>query len=157
MSFWAKVKQFLGFTGVKVELECPVNISKSAQRVEGVLIVTAKASQRILGLQVKLEEEWSTGKGDEKTEKTFTLGELNLPEPFTIAAGEVRRVPFTLPFQLLKSEADQLQERGGVLGALGTASKWASNERSTYKVSGEADVEGTPIDPSASREVQLVA
>lgn len=157
MSFWAKLKQFFGFTGVEVKLECPPSISKAQRLVTGQLTVKASATQKVLGVSVKLEEHWKTGRGEDASEKTFTLGEVEFESGFQLAAGETKVIPFSFPFDLIKSNADQLQESGGMLGALGTASKWASGEKSTFRVVGEVDVEGTPFDPTDKKDVQLVA
>ncbi len=156
MGFMAGVKQFLGVGGVKIALAVPSQAQKSKQQLEGTVVLTAKSDQHIMELTVKLTESWTTGRGEDKTTKEFELGAIALPAPFDMRAGEVKEVPFTLPFTLLKSSNDQLIEKGGALGALGKVAAFAGAEKSTYCVKAEADVKGTALDPSDSKEIRLV-
>jgi hypothetical protein len=61
-----------------------------------------------------------------------------------------------LPFSLLKSENDQLKEKGGVLGTLGKVGAFASNEKSKYFVNAEVDVKSAALDPSDKKEIRLM-
>lgn len=59
MSFLQKLKGSLGIGGVKVEL-LPGQISRSANEVEGNVILTSKSNQNIKSIVVKLVKEWTT-------------------------------------------------------------------------------------------------
>lgn len=110
----------------------------------------------MLEVTVELEEIWETGRAGEKTEKRFELGKLKLAEGFDMKTGEERSFDFVLPYQLIKSNADDLKEKGGALGMLGKAAAFANNEKSRYKIKAMADVKGAALDPSDDKEIQLV-
>jgi len=156
MGFFDSIKQFLGIGGIKVDLQIPPQAHKAAGVVQGTVNLTAKSDQHVLELYVKLVESWSTGRGEDKEEKDFELGKINLPAPFDMKAGEVRAVQFALPFQMIKSNNDVLKEKGGALGALGKMGAFADAEKSTFKIVAEADVKGTALDPGDTKEIQLL-
>ena len=156
MGIMSGIKQVLGVGGVKVSLSVPGHVEKSKGQVEGSLTLSAKSDQEVLKLTVTLTETYSTGRGEEKTTREFDLGEVSLPAPFQMKAGEVKEVPFVLPFTLVKSETDMLKEKGGALGLIGKAGAFAKAEKSTYKVKAVADVKGTVLDPTDEKDIKLV-
>ena len=155
MGFMAKVKQWFGIGGVTVDLQCENQISKQAGMVNGAVTLTSKSDLHVLTVDVSLIEEWTTGRGEDKETKDLELGKIRLGGNFDIKAGEEKTVQFQLPFELVKSNAEQLQERGGALGALGSVAKFANNEQSEYFVVADCDVKGTALDPSDKKQVQL--
>jgi hypothetical protein len=155
MSIIAKIKQFFGIGGVDVSLAIPSQVPKASRVIDGQIQLTAKSDQHILSIEVKLMEDFSSGRGDDEETREFELGVLNMNQPFDIKAGETRTVPFRLPFEILKSNADKLKEKGGALGALGKVAAFANAEESSFKVTVEVDVKDTGFDPSASKEIEL--
>lgn len=155
MSFFAKLKQFFGAGTVKIELTVPPSVTKQSSKVAGSVTLRALSDQHVIDLTVLLEERWETGRGDSKSEKAFELGKVTLAATFDMKAGEERTIHFELPFELLKSNADRLKERGGALGALGSLSALANGEKSEYRVKAEADVKGAAFDPSDDKTIEL--
>jgi hypothetical protein len=155
MSFFAKVKQFFGAGTVKIELSVPPSVPKAGLQVPGKITLNALSDQHIIDVTVRLEEEWDTGRGSEKETKSFELGKLTIAEAFDMKQGEKRVLDFVLPFELIKSNADELKEKGGALGMLGKAAAFANAEKSRYKVKAEADVKGAAFDPSDDKELTL--
>ena len=156
MAFFSKLKQFFGADTVKVELTVPPQVAKTQGRFNGRVALNAVSDQQILEVTVKLTETWSTGRGAEKTEKQFELGKVMVAQAFEMKAGELRSFDFVLPFELVKSNADELKEMGGALGMLGKAGAFANAEKSSYKMSAETDVKDAALDPSDDKEIQLV-
>lgn len=157
MSLISSIKQTLGIGGVKVSLNVPGQVEMSKCQVEGNVTLSAKSEQQVLELTVNLIESYSTGRGDEKVTRDFELGKVNLTEaPFQMKAGEVKEVPFVLPFKNLKSENDKLKEKGGALGMIGKAGAFANAEKSTYKMKAKANVKGTVLKPSDEKDIKLV-
>lgn len=150
------MKNKFGIGGVKVELRIPAQVSKEAGSVNGTVVLTTKSVQEVLTITVKMMEEHTTGRGDDKKEKEYELGIVDVPANFTINPGDVKEFQFTLPFQLLRSNADELKEKGGALGALGKAAAFANNEKSRYFVDAEADVKSAALDPSDEKDIKLV-
>jgi hypothetical protein len=156
MALFAKIKQFFGFVGVKVELSVPEQTPKASGAIPGKIALQAEQSQQIVSLKVSIVEEWSIGRGEEKTEKRFELGEVMVAQDFSIGRGERREFEFTLPFELVKSNQDRLMDKGGALGALGALGKFAGGEKSTFRVIATADVAGAALDPNAVKDIRLV-
>ncbi len=156
MGFFQKIKNFLGIGGVKVELSVPGQASKEEGKIGGTVTLTSKSDQEVLTLKVKVFEEFTTGRGDDKKTKEIDLGSVELPGGFTIKAGETKEVPFDVSFEVVKSNAESLKEKGGALGALGGAAKFAKNEKSAYFVEADADVKGVALDPSDKKGIKLV-
>jgi hypothetical protein len=156
MGFFNKVKNKLGIGGVKVTLEVPGQVSKESKQIEGKVILTTKSEQEIVEVEIKLIEEFTTGRGDDKRTKDYTLGSVKFSDTYGIKPEEVKEIPFMLPFELLKSNADSLAEKGGALGAIGKMGKFASNEKSKYKVEANVDVKAAALDPSDEKNIRLV-
>lgn len=156
MSFFQKIKQALGFVGVKVTLEVDAAVSRSAGSIPGKMIITSKSDQHILGLEIELEETWTIGKGENEQTKTFSLGQWKDDSSFDIKAGETREFPFNLYFSLVKSENDRMMESSKVGKALGSLGKMLDGENSTYSLNASADVKGAALDPNCCREIKLV-
>lgn len=156
MSFLQKVKQVLGIGGVKVVLEVPEYFSREGNTVSGRIKLTSKSDQHITELEVKLEEVWKIGKGDDEEIKEFELGEWKSNEAFDIKAGETKEFDFILNYQLIKSKNDEMQETAGKVGkALGGLGKMMDGEKSTYWLNASADVKGTAFDPNDTVELKL--
>lgn len=146
----------MGIGGVKVELQIPAEAAKADGTITGKIILTTKSDQEVKGIEVKVVEEYTTGRGDDKTTKEYTLGEIKFSEVFAIKTGETKEVPFTVTFSILKSGNDELKEKGGALGALGKVGAFADNEKSKYFVEADVDVTSAALDPSDKKQIKLV-
>jgi sporulation-control protein spo0M len=156
MGFFQNIKNKLGIGGVKVELQVPGQVAKNAGQLQGKVVLTSKSDQELLHLKISIKEEYTTGRGDDKKTKTFTLGEVTKQLGYGIKAGETKEIPFDLKFELLKSNSDELKDMGGAMGKLGSLSAFANNEKSTYYVEAEADVKSAALDPSDKKDIKLV-
>ena len=156
MSFIQKVKNWLGIGGVKISIDVPGQISKEAGNVAGKFSLSTKSDQEVTSMTVNLIERYTTGRGDEKKTKNFTLGTQKFSDVFAIKTGEVKEFSFDFPFEVLKSSNDSLKEKGGAMGALGSLGKFANNEKSEFKVEVSVDVKAAAIDPSEEVDVKLV-
>lgn len=156
MSILSKMKQLVGAGTVKVDVEVPPSVEKQAGNVQGQIRLQALSDQHVVELTAVLCEQWKTGRGSDTEKKEFELGKIVVAATFDLKKDEVRTFPFTLPFELIKSNAEALKEKGGALGALGKLAAFSNNERSRYELRVEADVKGAFLDPSAEKEIQLV-
>lgn len=157
MSFFQKVKQFLGIVGVKVEMQVPDTFSKSGNTLQGKVVITSKSDQQILAVKVTFEETWKIGKGENETVKNFELGEWIAEQEFTIKAGETKEFPFTLNYSMIKSENDRMMDSSKVGSALGGLGKMLDGEKSVFKLVAMADVKGAAFDPNCLKEMKPVA
>lgn len=156
MGFFQTIKNKLGIGGVKVALHSPAQVAKDAGTLSGKIVLTSKSEQLVNDITVKVLEEFTSGRGDDKETKEFTLGEVTIPGNFTIKAGETKEIEYTVGFELLKSSNDSLKEKGGALGALGSVAKFATQEKSEYFVEAEVDVKSAVLDPSDKKEIRIV-
>ena len=156
LSIFQKIKQWLGIGGAKVELvNMPKSITKNDKTVSGQLRVTTKSDQNVKSIEYTVEERWtSKGSGESKT-KEFELGKKVYNQEFTIKPGQEKTIDFEIPFQFIKTNEDKLKEKGGALGALGSASAFLKGHSSKYYVKVTADVVGAALDPNDSYEIEI--
>jgi hypothetical protein len=157
MSFFGKIKQGLGIGTASIELSIPGQVSKAGGEVKGTLTITGKSEQKVKGIRVKLMETYTTGTGENRRVKEYTLGEMPIGSgAFDLKADEARTIEFSLPFSLAQSSMQSLADKGGVLGALGKAAVFAGNEKSEFKVIAVADLENVALDPTDVKHVHLI-
>ena len=116
MSFFKKIKQSMGMGTIEFDLEVPPAVANSSGRIDGTIVITAKSQQSIKDVEVKLEREQVWEQIEQRynaTDKIYedqwvnkssfaTIAQWKDPTPFTIAEGEVRRIPFTLIFPVVE-------------------------------------------------------
>jgi sporulation-control protein spo0M len=156
MSFFGKIKQGLGIGTASIELTVPGQVARESGEVRGKLTVTAKSDQKVKSVSVKLVETYTKGTGENRTVKEYVLGEMPIgPGTFDLKTSEQKEIEFVLPFSLNLSSAQALAEKGGVLGALGKAAVFTSNEKSEFHLKAWADLEGVALDPVDVKRVEL--
>jgi len=147
------VKGWLNIGGVKVKLQ-DVNprVSRSASQITGKVVLTSKGDKQVLKLAYKFVMKKTTGRGEDKKTKDFTLAQVIQDQPFEIKTGESKSLEFSIPYSLEKG----LKDQAGVMGAVGKFGAFAVGEKEEYFVVAECDVKGTALDPSDQIEVTLV-
>lgn len=155
MSFFAKIKQFLGIGTVKVTIKAPGTFNTDDGKIDGTLNLVAKSDQIVESLVIRLDEEFTTGRGDDKKTKTYEIGKMQLPG-FEMKAGETKDVPFSLQFSYTKTATEALSEKGGVLGGIGKLGSMVSSDKSEFKLWATCDVKGASLDPNDFIEIKRV-
>lgn len=155
MGFFAKIKQMLGIGTISVKLNVPASVSADGGKLTGSVLLTGKSAQKVKSIEVLMEEEYTTGRGDDKETKYFTIGTWRDNTAFDIAEGETKTVEFSMDIQVHKSSTDKLAEKGGMLGGLGKLAKMADDAKSEYRVKAVVDVEGAKLDPQDSMYVKV--
>jgi len=156
MSFLSKIKQGLGIGTVKLSLDVPPSISAESGEIKGRVVVAAQSDQKVTSLKIKLKETFTSGRGDDKEEREFDIGEISYDQAFDLKTGESRTVDFVLPFALRKSDMKALSEEKGALGALGKAALLAGGEKSEYELDVDVKLEGTMLSPSESKSITII-
>jgi hypothetical protein len=153
LGFLDTVKGWLNIGGVKVKLQ-DINprVSRSGSQITGKVLLTSKGDKQILKLAHKFVMRKTTGRGEDKKIKDFTLAQVIREEPFEIKTGESKTLEFSIPYSLERG----LKDQGGVLGAVGKFGAFAAGEKEEYFIVAECDVKGTALDPSDQVEVTLV-
>lgn len=155
MGFMSTVKNWFGMVGVDLELQVPTEVTGETGTITGSVSVTSKTDQEMLTLEVEFEEEWKTGRGADAETQTLTLGEQKVVLNKPIKAGESVNIPFEFVYELEKSTAQSLAEKGGALGALGKLGGAMSGEKSTYQISACLDLKGVALDPTTEVQVMV--
>lgn len=148
-SFFAKVKQWLGIGTVKVEVDIPNStVTLSTKEIPGKIILSGKGDQHVNGITIVAREYWTQKElGGKETQKCFELGTMTLNKVFDIKKGETKTFEFVLPIRIAKSAEDQLIEKGGMLGKIGSLSA-GLRQKSKMTLCATADVEGAAFDPN---------
>jgi len=147
-----RVKSFLGIEGVKVELEIPDVIPAIYNQVEGRVLLQSMHSQEVDRIEIKLVERYSRGRKTEKMTDEYVLGSILIKQSIKVPANEVIAVPFTLKYERLKSEVDQMEDKI-FLKPLAMLAKFANAVSSEYYLIAEANVKRTALNPFAKKEV----
>lgn len=153
MGLISKIKQMLGIGTVSVKLSGPTALNVNDTAVQGKITITGKSDQIIEHVELELREEYSTGSGDNKTTKHFTLGKTKFAG-FAIKKDEVKTIEFDLPFSYSKSENEAMGEKGGLVGGLGKVGSFMNSEKSKFELVATVDVKGATFDPNDILELK---
>jgi hypothetical protein len=159
-----RIKKSLGMVGMTVEIIAPNMIARDDPKIEGVVRITAKTTQEVERVIVRLMRQrvGYDSDGDRDTD-TDELTRTEIPGEFTIGDGEFREVPFTLYFEGVNREMfdgaiDALKEKGGLMGAMGGLMESMADraDRSTtYYLTAVVDLKGVLLDPSDRHPIML--
>jgi hypothetical protein len=154
MGFFDTVKGWFNIGGVKVKIE-GLNqvVSKSGSKINAKVNLTTKKDKLVNKVVYKFLLRKTTGSGEEKKTKDYTISESIHGEPFELRAGETKTLDLDLTYNLEKS----LKDMGGVLGAVGKVGAFFSSDKEEYFVVAQADVKGAAFSPSHWIEVSVVA
>ncbi len=153
---FGKVKQWLGIEGVKVELILPEQVSASSGVIEGKLRFQTMNTQKVKSIKVVLTEKYSRGRFKNKLTDQYKIAEIEQAEDIMVPADEPIEIDFELPFNLVKSDMDELADKNFVFRKLVNAAKLAKNVKSEYTLEAEAVIEGTALNPFDKQIVNIV-
>lgn len=150
-----KVKQWFGIEGVKVELLLPEAVSMKSGKIKGQLQFTSMNAQTVQNIKLKLIEIYTRGRRSNKVTSEYELGEVTIFESFVVPAELPIIIDFELPFELLKSEIDEMADKNVVLGGVAKLAKMTRGVNSEYRVECEVDVKGTRLNPFDKKMILL--
>ncbi len=153
---FGKVKRWLGIEGIKLELILPLEVDKSLGLVEGQIRLYSMHTQKISALKVVVKERFARGRKGDKLIDEFQLGEISLEKEIEIPANEPISIDFSVPFALMKSEMDELQDKNPIIGGVVQAAKWIKGVNSEYRVEAEANAIGTALNPYDKKVINFV-
>ena len=142
-----KVKKWLGIEGVKLELHIPEVIEKSNDIVMGQIRLFSLTQQKVSGIKVKMIERYSRGRKQDKLTDEYVLGSIEFSQDLTIPKEEYLDIDFTLPFQIKKSEMDEIGDTNLLIGGLVKLAKSFEGVKSEYFIQAEANVVGAGLNP----------
>jgi hypothetical protein len=163
MGLWGTIKGWLNIGGVKVLLwKYSEPLSRSNPVITGAALLKTKSEKTVLGVEVKVIEEFTKaeGEGEDKRTKTETtvLGSARFPEqdpgigyPLDLKPDENKEQPFTVRVAL----TERLQNARGVLGGIGKVAAWVAQEKVEYFLVAEARVKGAAFGPSDKQKLKI--
>lgn len=152
---FGKVKQWFGVEGVKVELMLPEAANRAENELKGQLKFSTMNEQTVSGIEVKLIEVYSRGRKKNKLTTEYTIGEITLNETFDVVPDKPIVLNFTLPFELLQSEMDELEDSNFFYKGIAKLAKYSRGVQSVYRVEVQANVKGTRLNPFDKKEIIL--
>ena len=142
-----KVKKWLGIEGVKLELILPEKINKQAGLVKGKIRFSSMNDQTVDAVKVVMVERFSRGRKKEKMTDEYRLGAINLEQEINISKDNPVEIDFSLPYEMVKSEMDELEDKNILFSGLVKVAKKLRAVNSEYYVEVEAKAKGTALHP----------
>ncbi len=153
---FGKVKKWLGIEGVKLELLLPEKVRESDGIVKGKILFYSMHSQTVTSIKVNIVERYTRGRRSEKKSDEYQMGEIKLKRDIPIPADETVEIEFSLPFEMIKSDMDELGDENILLGGLAKAAKMIQGASSEFRVEAEATVRGTALNPFDKETIEIV-
>lgn len=150
-----KIKDILGIEGVKIVLVLEDSYLIKEGLISGQLLFSSQNDKTIESIHVKLVEKYKRGRGDNVLVNMYTLGSLELQLNMPISKGENKVIDFELPFALMKSDMDRLEDGSLVSRPFVWLAKKLKNVNSSYHVEAEAIIHGTKLHPLDKKPVEL--
>jgi hypothetical protein len=151
-----KVKKWLGIEGVKLELVLPEKVKEDAGFLEGKIRFLSMNEQSVHYIKIVLVERFSRGRKKEKMTDEYQLGEITLNKEIHIPKEEPIEINFKLPFQMVKSEMDELEDKNFIFSGLVKVAKKLRSVESEFYVQAEAKAKGTALDPFDKQKIEIV-
>ncbi len=152
---FGKVKQWFGVEGIKIELLLPEATVKTEGVVQGQIRFSTMNAQTVSGVYVKLIEVYSRGRKKNKLTTEYVVGEIELDETFEVVPDKPIVLSFTLPYEIMKSEMDEMEESNIFYKGVAKLAKYAKGVNSTFRVEAQAVVKGTRLSPFDKKEIIL--
>lgn len=152
---FGKIKDWLGIEGLKLELDIPNEISSDASKIDGSLILFTKRPQIVTGMTISLKERYTRGRKSGKLIDIYELGKVEHIDRIEINPDQIYEMPFSMPFDLLKSDVDKIGEWNFITRNLVSIAKKIKNAESEYWIEASADVEDTALNPLIKRFVVI--
>lgn len=150
-----KIKDYLGIEGVKIELQLEEQYKLSDRAVSGKVRFTSQTEKTVESLHLKLIEKYRRGRGDSALIDEYLLGSIDLDLDLKIEAGGSKSYDFTLAFELMKSEMDQMEDANFFLKPFVKLAKSLKKVKSEYRLEASAKIQGTKLDPIDKREISF--
>ncbi len=151
-----RVKKWLGIEGVKVELVLPDTITEKSSLISGKVRLYSMNPQTISALHFKLVEKYHRGRKKNRQTDEYLMAEKDHYQIIEVPEKEIIEVDFELPFEMVESRMDQLEDKNFVLKGMVKAAKLLKSVKSEYQLEVEADVVGTALNPFARQLVDIV-
>jgi len=150
---FGKLKNILGIEGVKLVLVTPAAVSEKTGKIVGKIQLEALSNQTISKIHLKLIEKYARGRKDNRLIDEYVLGEETLTEAIEIKKDETKTITFELPFSMLNSEMDDMEDSNIFSKGIVKVAKYLKNVKSSYRLEATAAVAGTKLSPTSTQEI----
>lgn len=150
-----RVKKWLGIEGVKLELLLPEQVESETGLLQGRVRLQSLNPQVVYGIRIALIERYSRGRGQERLVDEYELGRTELEHTLKVLPGETRELPFSLPFQIVRSNVEAFGRKNFLYKGLAAIAQKAHAVRSEYRVEAEAQVEGVALNPFDKKAILI--
>lgn len=145
------MKQWLGIEGVKIELELPNRFSPDQKTIDGKIRLYSKNPQSVSAIRLVVREKYSRGRDEDQLVDEYELGELIIRDTVEVPAeGEIVEVPFSVPFEPMRSEIEEFGSRNVFFKGLAWVANKTRNAESEYRIEAEVQVQGVGLNPFVS-------
>lgn len=150
-----RLKKFFGIEGVKLELIIPEVVRAGEGKVNGQIRFQSMTPQEVSYVKLVFIERYARGRGEQRMVDDYEIGSVEMDINVQVPAEESVFVDFELPFQVVKSDMDEIEERNFLLGGLVKAAKYLSKVSSQYRIVAEAKIKGTALNPFDQKNIKV--
>jgi hypothetical protein len=150
-----KVKKWLGIEGVKLELILPEGFRSSNEEITGLIRFRSMHEQSVQKIKIFMIERYARGRRKNKTIDEYKMGELEMDVDVSVLPSEEVDVPFTISFERVKSEMDELEEKNFLFRGIVRTAKYLKGAKSSFWIEAEADVKGVALNPFDKKEIKM--
>ena len=144
-----KIKHTLGIESLKIKLELVSPVLKDSGLVDVNVIYESPKTVTVQSINLECIEKYFRGRRKSKLISEYPLGELEVLDTFQVIAGERLVKNYKVPFELLKSEMDNMADSNFVFGGLVGVAKFLKGVKSEYRIEASVKVKGTKLNPTA--------
>ena len=152
---FGKVKQYFGIEGVKIELDIPESVAQYKGKINGSIRFSSMNSQTVSFIKVKMVERYTRGRGKDKRIDEYELGQIELNQSIEVIPDTPVELPFTLPFESLRSEVEEFARKNFIFKGIANTAKLAYGAKFEYFIIAEAKVKGTALPPFVKIKIDL--
>lgn len=150
------LKKVLGIEGLKVDVIIPEEIRQSQGVVHGKIVLTTLRDTQLKSIAIKVIEKYSRGRGENYKVNEYVIGSISIDKHITVSKDEQKTIDFELPFEIARSEMDELEDQNFIFKGLVRLAKKLKKVKSEYYVLAEAKEVGAKLSPHIKKSFRLV-
>ena len=150
-----KLKKVLGIEGIKVFLDIPETLNKNDNILHGKITLSTMTDATVEQINFKMLEKYERGKKQDRRIDIYEIGNVSYNDIIHIKAHESMDLPFSIHFNLPKSEMDLLAEKNLFLKGIVATAMMMKNVKSEYYVEVEVIVKDTRLHPFDKKSIKF--
>lgn len=150
-----KVKKWFGIEGLKIGLVLDESYQREKGQINGIIELMSMNEEEVSHLHIKLIEKYARGRGKSRLIDEYVLGELQINQHIKIEANDIKEVPFSLKYDEVLSDMDELERRNFLFSGIAKVAKFAKKASSEFRIEVSAKVKGTKFSPFTKKLIEL--